>query len=424
MYVLIYNGHYSPSESFARLSTSKSSTPLFPRPYHNRKNASAVLFFVSLYKSPVRFHPTRKAERTLASLQLVCYNFIIASRTSNFLVRNNSTMPTKAKPTVNPAFDPEVLGGDTCALGECCVNPVGFFVSRISRALNQTFSPKNENATTAAEVSYVGGCYGGWAIVFYFIYPMISNSEDVSEFHKSIGYLLFLSCVSSWRLAKTTCPGTITADTLDMYDNYAYDNILYTSRICPTKQIRKLARSKYDRFSGNHVPRFDHHCPVLNRTVGERNYRFFLLFLVIHSFMCWYGSLIVFWLLWEDSLSGRGGKIELPRQLFSQLFVMLRWRMPYTVLAVSLGLSGAFLATFLSFHLYIISRGMTTNEYYKWKSIQVANFEKDEEVASSGTKRVSAMRRANNFYHIGILKNFYEVLHPRCQRRAQFQKRS
>ena len=342
--------------------------------------------------------------------------------------------PRSQESIVNAAFDPEVLGGDTCALGECCMNPLAFLFSRIieyydqqrcktkGESTNSSFS----SSSTPGEITYIIGCYGGWTLIFFFVYPLISKSNHVSNAHKIIGYVVFVVCFTSWRLAKVTSPGNITAETLHIYDNYEYDNVLYFNRICPTKHIRKLARSKYDRYSGDHVPRYDHFCPVLNRTIGEENYLFFLLFLLTHCSMCWYGCVIVFRLVWEQSvvLRTRAGEGGTPlTSPFLSMESFLHWKGPHAIFAILLGFAGFGLMAFLSFHLYLICRGMTTNEFYKYSlssTIEPRNDEEDVAPPSNDHALIRCHRtKPNNIYHLGILDNFLEVLFPRCQRRGR-----
>ena len=91
-------------------------------------------------------------------------------------------------------------------------------------------------------------------------YPEIQRSNYIHSNHQYVGYVVFMMCMGSWHFACQKGPGNITTRTMPLFDHYEYDNILYTNKLCPTLKIRKLARSKYDRFSKRHVPRFDHFC--------------------------------------------------------------------------------------------------------------------------------------------------------------------
>lgn len=152
-------------------------------------------------------------------------------------------------------------------------------LSKLSKVLDHGF-----------QIIYLIVVLGSWSIVFAYGYPEIERSSHISSYHQYTGYVVFLLCMGSWHYACHVGPGIVTERTIPLYDHYKYDDILYTNKLCPTLKIRKIARSKYDRFSHRHVPRFDHFCGWLNQAVGERNYRWFLLFLVVHVAMCVYGT--------------------------------------------------------------------------------------------------------------------------------------
>ena len=54
-------------------------------------------------------------------------------------------------------------------------------------------------------------------------------------------------------------------------------------RICGYCEIKQPLRSKHCEDCGRCVRRYDHHCPWLGNCVGERNHRFFLIFLLLES---------------------------------------------------------------------------------------------------------------------------------------------
>ena len=94
-----------------------------------------------------------------------------------------------------------------------------------------------------------------------------------------------------------------------------------------------------------------------------------------------------------------------------------------TLFATAMGLGGIGLASFLSFHLYLVSRGMTTNEYYKWKALSsasstdknktAASCQGRQQVADEENGSVAAMTsmassngQRRNLYNVGIVENF------------------
>jgi hypothetical protein len=335
-------------------------------------------------------------------------------------VDNGSSRQRRPKQTAAPtakiihsSFDPEVLGGDTCDLGQCCLNPCGFLLGRLSQHQSLVF-PIAINAF--------------WVIIFFYVYPLQNDLPTISSYHKTIGYFVFLSDLCSWYIASRISPGTISLASLARFDNYHYDNVLYfENKICPTLHFRKLARSKYDRHSKTHVPRFDHHCPVLNQSVGEENYRFFIAFLMIHTATGWYGTTMLCYLLWGQvvllgynrdlapQLTLRAIVPRLGAMCVADLFLMT---LMLTLLVLSL-----FATAFLGFHLYLIARGLTTNEYYKWQDIAEQHqqyrdifFEQQGRLDEEGC---AALREKepdpmpHNTYDLGICRNAIEVFFPR-----------
>lgn len=223
-----------------------------------------------------------------------------------------------------------------------------------------------------------------WGTMFVFGYPHIytdggGGHADLWPGHKPIGVVVFLACLGSFHAARHTSPGTVTPRSMARYDSYPYDGVLYEpGRRCQTVPgVFRLARSKYDRATRRHVPRFDHYCSFLDNSVGEENYRHFLLFLGVHAGMLWYGTYVmyrIFRAFYYDISEDKGARF-LDRRTGAAITptasVVLRYlsqrHFALTMLAVLLAVMGVTVGLFLSFHLYIAARGMTTNEWLKWR---------------------------------------------------------
>ncbi len=183
----------------------------------------------------------------------------------------------------------------------------------------------------------------------------------------------------SWNKAHSTSPGYITAQNLIRFDNYPYDNLLFIQKNCPTVGIRKLARSKFDRFTNCHVARFDHYCGWVHNTVGEENYRFFLFFLIVHIAMCVYGTIIT-WTLFVGEVqdkdlfnaifyNGKTGN-EVKADFWVVLHFMVMTHFELSGVLLLMGAMSVVLFLFFGFHFYMMVNGMTTNEFYKWRQVR------------------------------------------------------
>ena len=104
----------------------------------------------------------------------------------------NKNMPSPSA----PAFDPEVLGGDTCDFCLCCLNPVGYLWNKAtsSNRRNNRRGPR-VTTTTLPEVLYITGGYGGWTLIFLYTYPAMEASTNMSSHHKIVGVVVWALCV-------------------------------------------------------------------------------------------------------------------------------------------------------------------------------------------------------------------------------------
>mmetsp|Transcript_26640 Transcript_26640/g.48352 ORF Transcript_26640/g.48352 Transcript_26640/m.48352 type:complete len:437 (-) Transcript_26640:404-1714(-) len=288
-------------------------------------------------------------------------------------------------------FDDDMYD-DACDLGKFFMNPCLFLITAVLRIWRRCQARNSDPVAGTSlhtgrshlasnkkidkflpwqQVLYLVAVFGSWSVVFLQVYPLARLSTEISPWHMKNGYAIFLLSVFTWRYACGTSPGDISDHTMQKFDNYPFDHLLYhPNKMCPTLNIRKLPRSKYDRHTGRQVPRFDHFCGWLNVSIGEENYRYFMLFLIAHTFMTLYGTIMMILLLLEEAAVEVGQLQATFLQRMIGVVTVLFSNHKLTFATVFLFMTGMSitLVMFLSFHLYIISRGMTTNEYFKWKA--------------------------------------------------------
>jgi len=317
---------------------------------------------------------------------------------------------------------------------------------------------------------------GSWSIVFTHLYPFITESSHVSSWHKYSAVGVFFLCGTSWRNVSVTNPGYITEKTMAKFDNYPYDDIIFVNKECPTLGIRKLPRSKYDRYTGRHIARFDHYCGWIHNSVGEENHRHFFFFIFVQLGMCVYGALLtakLFWgeiqdknLLGATFFNGKTGE-KVPADPMVVFHYLMMKHFPVACVFIMMAVMSVALGLFFGFHLYIASRGMTTNEYYKWKMVkkwheeQKSNYLKahkgdkitpmisncsesitteilqlaDVDIGCTGPSQIihTFQERCDdeifdpgpmpvNIYNLGIIQNYQEILFPKSKRKGALER--
>jgi hypothetical protein len=205
-------------------------------------------------------------------------------------------------------------------------------------------------------------------------------------------------------------PGTITRENVNSYlKEYPPDNVLYHPQICPTLKIPVPARSRYCRYSNRRIAfpcflihrRYDHYCPWMIATIGERSRRWFLLFLITNGLGAAYYASGCFKLLkW-----GIGKQpIRWPNRFWSdlRLWCLIALKLDYFVFMMMILLVGvtAALMFFVVQQMWLVAGNVTQLEMDK-----IAEWKKKQTEAGKSDVYVHA-------YDRGFLRNWLEMVFP------------
>lgn len=259
-------------------------------------------------------------------------------------------------------------------------------------------------------------------------------------------------------MASFTNPGVITEKTVSRYISlFPYDQMLYVpTKDCGTCKFNKVARSKHCRTCDRCVSKFDHHCIWLNNCVGERNYRWFLLYLICNSIIMVYGTVasvsIILTelygprkLLQANFTNRQTGEVHGPTlNILFSYFMSSHMEVMMVLLLCSV--MGTIIVGFTFYHLWLAATSVTTNETFKWtdvrnwhserlekpwKAVQEAKKSAESKGEDPEPLMLAAYRATmgrdpkqritdlaepepipDNFYHRGWRHNFFEISFP------------
>lgn len=174
----------------------------------------------------------------------------------------------------------------------------------------------------------------------------------------------------------TKDPGVIRRENIHKFEQYVNHPVLFPEgKFCRTCKTLKLPRSKHCRICNHCVGRFDHHCIWFNGCVGEKNYKYFLAYLLAQLVVCLEGFFVttsVFYTQTEDLLRSRGVSMEVVGRTETAKIMqsLIANNQGLGIVTAMSFLAAIILWVFLLMQLKRIAQNETANESFKREDLR------------------------------------------------------
>ncbi|KAF0689606.1 Aste57867_18963 [Aphanomyces stellatus] len=241
------------------------------------------------------------------------------------------------------------------------------------------------------QIVYLHLVIGGYALFLVFGQPLLPNVYLTEAYGYGLGMAAFLALLSFLQACMYSA-GVLTKRTTPQYDNYAFDHVMYRPKNeCPTfnpgedSHAPSTAPSATFVFPALTIVRvllLDRDCLLmqmttvawLNSCIGERNYKHFVVFIIVNALFLIYGSFVLYYTLMGEVVGLQLFQSKYINQDTGEptdatVWIVLRYLIyihPINcMLFFTCVVMGTALVAFAAFHLWLIGQNRTTNEFFK-----------------------------------------------------------
>lgn len=168
--------------------------------------------------------------------------------------------------------------------------------------------------------------------------------------------------VASTVLVTFADPGTVNFGNLDAkLAQYKNNGLIFFGKRCATCNFEKPARSKHCSVCKRCISLYDHHCIWVNNCIGERNYCWFVAYLLANINLLTYGAYLTWSYLSNEPR---------PQGYWKLIIASRPENKTAGTLLILCVIFAAITSAFTSLHIRYMYLGVTTNEADKWGEIE------------------------------------------------------